>query len=172
MDLVVRPAAGADRARLQEIEIVAGERFRTVGLGDVADHDPFDLDELAAYEADGRSWVAERDGVVVGYVVVDIVGAAVHVEQVSVLPDAQGKGVGRALVERVEAYAREQRLPALTLTTFRDVEWNAPLYAHLGFRTLADDELAPELRAVRDHESTLGLDPDRRVCMRKELGSI
>ena len=169
VDITVRHASEADGPRLQEIELAAGAQFRTVGMDDIADDEPFTLDELAAYRHDGRSFVAEIDGVVVGYIVIDIVGDAAHIEQVSVVPEAQGRGVGRALVGRAAAVAAERGLAALTLTTFRDVAWNAPLYAHLGFRLLADHELSAELRALRDRETAHGLDPSLRVCMRQEL---
>jgi hypothetical protein len=60
-------------------------------------------------------------------------------------------------------------MPAITLTTFTDVPWNGPLYRHLGFRVLTDDELGPELRALRDRETAHGLDPAQRACMRADL---
>ena len=44
-------------------------------------------------------------------------------------------------------------MPAVTLTTFRDVPWNAPYYERLGFRTLAADEITPGLAAIRAHEA-------------------
>ena len=172
MDIAVRHATEADGPRLQEIERTAGEQFRSVGMDDIADDEPFALDELAAYRQDGRSFVAELDSAIVGYIVIDIVGEAAHVEQVSVVPEAQGRGVGRALVDQATAFAIEHGFAALTLTTFRDVTWNAPLYAHLGFRPLAEHELSSELRALRDRETAHGLDPSRRVCMRKELDGM
>ena len=169
MGLMVRPATPADSPILQIIEVAAGEQFRAVGMDEIADADPFDLDELHAYADAGRSWVAEDDGEVLGYIVVDPVGDAAHVEQVSVMPEAQGRGIGRLLLARARAWAIEQGLRAVTLTTFRDVSWNAPLYAHLGFRVLDDHELTDALRAVRDAEIEHGLDPARRVCMRLDL---
>jgi GNAT superfamily N-acetyltransferase len=132
----------------------------------IADDQPMPVDVLAAYAAAGRSWVAEVDGAVAGYVVVDVVDGAAHVEQVSVHPAHQGAGVGRALLDHVARWAAARSLPAVTLTTFRDVPWNAPLYRHLGFVDLADDELGPELRAVVAAEAAHGLDPATRVCMR------
>ena len=62
-------------------------------------------------------------------------------------------------------WARAHGYPALTLLTFRDVPWNGPYYASLGFSPLQDDALAPELSARRDHESELGLDRDARFAM-------
>jgi GNAT superfamily N-acetyltransferase len=167
---VIRAATAADGPALQEIEITAGARFATVGLPEVAAHDPFSLDELDAYAAAGRSWVATgADGAVAGYAVADVLDGNAHLEQVSVRPAAQGQGIGRALVDAVTAWARSQGHPAVTLTTFTDVEWNAPLYEHLGFRALGPDEIGPELAARVAEESAHGLDPERRVCMRREL---
>ncbi|WP_411757210.1 hypothetical protein [Streptomyces venezuelae] len=60
-------------------------------------------------------------------------------------------------------------MTALTLTTFADVPWNAPYYARIGFRPLADAELTPALRTIRAHEAELGLDRWPRLCMRRDL---
>jgi hypothetical protein len=60
--------------------------------------------------------------------------------------------------------------PSLTLTTFSDVPWNRPLYEHLGFRVLSEEEIGPGLRTIRDRETTEGLDPSTRVVMRFDLG--
>ena len=159
-----------DAPRLREIERLAGEQFRETPYAAVADHDPFTLDELAAYDRDGRSWVAVgADDQAIGYIVADMVDANAHVEQVSVLPHRQGHGVGRVLMDVVDGWARDAGCPAITLTTFTDVPWNAPLYRHLGFDVLADAELGPELRSLVAQEAAHGLDPKTRVCMRKPL---
>jgi GNAT superfamily N-acetyltransferase len=166
----IRPARADDGRALQDIERLAGERFREVGLPEVADDDPAPVDVLAAYAAAGRSWVAAdpRD-VPVGYVLVDVVDRCAHIEQISVRPDHQGAGVGRALIEQVKSWARSTGLSAVTLSTFRDVPWNGPLYRHLGFSVVGDGELGPGLRAVRDREASHGFDPSTRVCMRLQL---
>lgn len=162
----IRAATADDGAALIDIERAAGERFRDVGMPEIADDDPGSVEELAAYAADGRSWVAvDGAGAPIGYVIVDLVDGNAHIEQISVLPAAQGTGVGRALLAHVATWAGERSLPALTLTTFRDVSWNAPLYEHLGFRALTDPELGEGLRGVRDAEAAHGLDPANRVCM-------
>jgi len=167
---IVRPARSGDAPALQEIERLAGERFRSVGLGGVADHEPASVDELAAYAAGGRSWVAvDDDDRPVGYVVVDVVDGNAHVEQVSVRPDHQGVGVGRALLDRVQAWAAQTGRSAVTLTTFTEVPWNRPLYEHLGFEVLAEGEIGPELRSLRAAEADHGLDPADRVCMLRQV---
>lgn len=170
MSVAIRPPSTDELPALRTIERLAGERFRDVGLPEVADDEPLSLDVLARYAGDGRCWVAVDNAAgPIGYVLVDSVDENAHVEQVSVHPAHQGAGVGRALIERVSAWAGESGMPAVTLTTFSDVPWNAPLYRRLGFRVLGADELGPGLRAVRDEETAHGLDPARRVCMRLEL---
>ena len=167
---MIRAATAADSAVLQDIEVAAGAMFATVGLADVAAHDPFPIAELDAYAAAGRSWVGvDAAGSVVGYAVADVLDGCGHLEQASVRPEAQGRGVGRALVDAVTAWTRDSGYDAVTLTTFTDVAWNAPLYAHLGFRAVAEADLGPELAARRDDETRHGLDPGRRVCMRRDV---
>jgi len=65
----------------------------------------------------------------------------------------------------VEGWAARGGLPALTLTTFRDVPWNGPYYERLGFVALAPSDHRPELTALMAEEATHGLDPARRVAM-------
>ncbi len=167
----IRPARPADSERMREIERSAGARFLEVGMGWVASHEPLSAEELGAFAEAGRSWVAvAEDGRPVGYAVVEVVDGCGHIEQVSVDTEHQGQGIGRALVEEVEAWAIGRRLGALTLTTFADVPWNRPLYEHLGFSVLADHELSVGVIAIRYAERKRGLDPATRVCMRKAVG--
>ena len=59
-------------------------------------------------------------------------------------PDYARRGIGRTLIERAEAWARERGLPALTLTSYVEVPWNGPYYERLGFHYLASGEETPE----------------------------
>jgi len=91
MVIAVRASRTEEGGALREIERAAGERFREVGLSDVADDEPFSVEVPARYAMEGRSWVAVDDaGKPIGYVVVDVVDENAHVEQISVLPDHQG----------------------------------------------------------------------------------
>jgi GNAT superfamily N-acetyltransferase len=170
MTVPVRPSRADEGPLLRQIERLAGERFRLVGLESVADDEPASVEDLAEYAGAGRSWVAvdERDRPL-GYVLVDIVDEHAHIEQISVRPDRQRAGLGRALVDQVRGWALETGRSAITLTTFTDVPWNRPWYEHLGFVVLADEQIGPDLQAVRDAETGHGLDPAQRVCMRLDL---
>ncbi|MCQ1950557.1 GNAT family N-acetyltransferase [Arthrobacter sp. zg-Y859] len=92
----------------------------------------------------------------------------VHLEQLSVHPDAAGAGLGRALVEAALDWARQHGYTSMTLCTFADVPFNAPFYASCGFEVVQDPD--GELAAVRQHEIRLGLDSlGKRVAMRARL---
>ena len=172
MTVLIRGAVMEDLSFLREIERAAGRRFRDFGLGRVADHEPALIEVLAGYAEGGRAWVAgDSDGAPLGYVLVDEIDRAAHIEQVSVAPDHQGRGLGRALIDRAAEWAASLDMDAVTLTTFGHIPWNRPLYEHLGFRVLADDEIGAGLRAVRDAEAAHGLDPAMRVVMRRQVKS-
>jgi GNAT superfamily N-acetyltransferase len=155
---------------MQDVERAAGDLFRRIGMADVAAHEPSSDDELAAYVADGRAWVSVAGGdVPVGYALVDVLVGSAHLEQLSVRPDHGRQGRGRELFETVAAYARTVGRRRVTLSTFADVPWNAPLYARWGFRRLRPTEVDDELATFVDHERSLGLDVDVRIFMAFDL---
>ena len=108
----------------------------------VADDEPLSESVLLAYQSCGRAWVAVDDSDrPIGYVVADILDGNAHIEQLSVLPANMRKGLGRALIEHLAAWASRQGMAAVTLTTFVDVPWNRPHYHRLGFETLTEEEM-------------------------------
>jgi GNAT superfamily N-acetyltransferase len=166
----IRAAILDDLAVLQRVERAAGRGFRDIGMPEIAEDEPYSLDILIRYQRAGRAWVAaDPTGEPAGYLIADPVDGNWHVEQVSVHPRSARRGVGRRLLEHVAGLAAAGDVPALTLTTFEHVPWNAPYYTRCGFRTLDDHELTPGLRAIRRHEAALGLDRWPRVCMRRDL---
>jgi GNAT superfamily N-acetyltransferase len=164
----IRLAVPADLALLQELEMAGGELFRRIGMTEVADHAPPPLHVLRTYQRAGRAWVAAGAAdQPVGYILVKILDGAAYIEQVTVHPDHQRQGLGRALIDTAARWASTQSLPALTLSTFRDVAWNAPYYAGLGFEELPEEALTPGLLAIRAEQTKIGLDPADRVFMRR-----
>ncbi|MFF5476690.1 GNAT family N-acetyltransferase [Streptomyces sp. NPDC012935] len=164
----IRPATSDDLPVLQDIERAAGAAFRDLGMAAIADDEPPALDVLEHYRSAGRAWVACGAGdAPVGYLICEPVDGSLHIEQVSVHPDAARRGIGRALLAYAARIAREDGLSGLTLTTFTEVPWNAPYYERLGFRVLDEAELTPGLRKIRAHEAELGLERWSRVCMRR-----
>ncbi|QDY79705.1 GNAT family N-acetyltransferase [Streptomyces qinzhouensis] len=166
----IRRAAAADLPLLQHIEQAAGEPFRGLGMVEIAEDEPPALDVLECYRAAGRAWVAVGDDDrPLAYLIHDTVDGAAHVEQVSVHPAAARRRLGSGLIDHLGERAAARGLDALTLTTFAEVPWNAPYYARIGFRVLAESELGEGLREIRRAEKEHGLDRWPRVCMRRGL---
>lgn len=157
-----------DVVAVQDVERAAGEIFREIGMPEIADDEPLTSTELDRHLRAGLAWVADgADGHPVAYLVAQLVDASLHVEQVSVHPTHARRGIGRTLMERAEHRARAIGAPALTLTAFRDVPWNAPYYMRCGFVVLGEPQWTPGLRAIREGEAARGLDRWPRVCMRR-----
>lgn len=120
--------------------------------------------------AAGTVWVAEdADGRLRGFLAAERADDELHIWEIDVLSQDQGRGFGRRLIEEARAYAESAALSALTLTTFRDVPWNAPLYARLGFEMLPTSSSGPRLDSIFEREAGLGLPRERRCAMRYSL---
>jgi len=167
----IRVARLEDVETMREIERAAGRLFSEIGMDDIAAHAPPESVTLGDYIQHQRAWIVAVDDQPVGYALVDVVDGCGHLEQVSVHPAYGRRGLGRMLIQAVVDWAEARGLPAITLSTFRDVPWNGPYYASLGFRPLADSELTPGLLALRVHESELGLDRESRHAMRLDLSA-
>jgi GNAT superfamily N-acetyltransferase len=164
---VIEPARPDDVAVLPAIEREAASLFAGMPIPLGVLEETTSLAELEAARQGGRLWVARAaDGQVVGFAQVEFVGGGPHLEEMDVHPVHGRRGIGRRLVAAVQGWARAAGHPALSLTTFRDVPWNAPFYASCGFRVLGPAELSPALRAVVEEEAARGLDPATRVVMR------
>jgi len=166
----IRAARATELPALQAIERAAGLMFCDIGMPEIAQYDPWPLPLMAARRDAGRIWVQAGDGdEPVAYLMADLVDGCLQIEQVTVHPGSARRGLGRALLDHAANRAAAGGLPALTLTTFAHVPWNAPYYARCGFRVLDDAEITPGLRAIREREAAMGLDRWPRVCMRRDL---
>ena len=124
-------------------------------------------EDLQAAQRDGRLWVALSGDMPVGFAHVELLEPnAAHLEEIDVHPEHGRRGLGTQLVREVCRWAEARRLGAVTLTTSRDVPWNMPFYARLGFEEVPPADLSPTLREILADEARRGLDPARRVAMR------
>jgi GNAT superfamily N-acetyltransferase len=97
--------------------------------------------------------VAERDGAIVGVLVLEWSGAEPFIDNVAVDPIVAGTGVGRRLLELAESEARRHGHGGITLSTNERMADNLVLYERIGY-------VAFEHRTVGAY---------RRVFMRKAL---
>lgn len=171
-----RPAVFSDIPAIRDLERRAGAPFRDIGLDVVADDEPPAVDVLQdAVRAGGVFVVEDRTGTgevgvgPIAWMWLSTADGDLLLEQVSVDPAFRGRRVGTALIGDAVDRARARGVDGVVLTTYRDVPWNGPLYRRLGFRTLRDHEIGPELRAIRRKEREAGLDVLPRECLRRAI---
>jgi len=156
----VRRAVSEEFDRLHRVELESDRLLATVGMG------PFTYDRQ---DPGFRSAVVFAAGdPAVGFVSIEPVDGEAHIAQLSVLPELGRLGIGRSLLDGAIRWAQGQGLAGITLTTFRDVPWNAPFYVRVGFIEVVDP--APGLAAIREEERERGLDAmGPRLAMRLPL---
>lgn len=167
----IRPANDQDAFLLPYIERSSGEMFRKwPGLEWIAEDDVQSEEQHRALIANGLALVAEVQGFgIAAFLNGEVAPDALHIWQMAVHRDQQGRGIGRQLIDAAQLLAIDLECNTLTLTTFREVPWNEPYYCRLGFNTLDSSNLCSRLRAILDAEGQAGLPTAQRCAMRKHL---
>jgi GNAT superfamily N-acetyltransferase len=168
----IRPPAGDELEALRSVERDAGRAFHAIGMAEIADDEPLPLVELETFRAAGRAWVAvDGHDRPVAYVLSAVVDGCAHIGQLSVASTHARQGLGVALIDHLETAALAEGRPALTLTTFRYVPWNAPYFRRLGFMVAGQADQGPELAALVAREATTIPGAAPRVAMRRSLST-
>ncbi|WP_052519335.1 GNAT family N-acetyltransferase [Archangium violaceum] len=169
----LRRARPEELPALPDIENLAAQQFLQSVHPFAASLPAQTLEQLQEYQRHGGVWVAATDqGSLAAFVLCKEVDGAMFIGEIDVHPAHARQGLGRALFEVVKRQALERGHPAVLLTTFRDVPWNAPNYERWGFRIMRDEDVGPGLRAIREQETRAGLPAASRVCMVLPLDAI
>lgn len=153
---------------LAAIEVAAAGIFPPGSIPDHIRSDFTPVGKLHEAVQNGLLWAAlDHAGNPVGYAYVRLIDHAALLAQIDVHPDHMRKGIGAALIRQVVGYLRQRRMPALYLTTFTHVPWNAPFYARLGFTALEDAGMPRFLKDILEEEKRCGL--TNRIGMRLSL---
>lgn len=168
MSVTIRLTEAADAHVLPDVERSSARAFLAQpGLAWIADDHVLTVAQHLGFIAAGLHWVAVGPGdMPVGFLAAERFDPELHIWELSVREEWQGRGIGRRLIAEACAAAETSGLTAVTLTTFRDVPWNAPFYAKAGFAILEGDEIGDRLARVLAYERELGLPGDRRCAMR------
>lgn len=139
-------------------------------MPEIAADPPASIADLEQYRRERNAWVAvDRDDRPVAYLISHLVDGCAHIEQVSVASAHAKHGIGKSLIDHLAERAAAEGIPALTLTTFRDVPWNGPYYARLGFQIIESADQGPELRKLIDEEAATIPGDAGRVAMRRPV---
>ena len=154
----IRAARCEELPRLAAIERRAAERFSVEHLPLALRGRTVPLDQLeAAFDA-GLVWVAAMpDGALAGFLVATVEDGFVHLVELSVLPSHGRQGLGASMLAALLAWARDHGAPAITLTTFDAVPWNAPWYRRQGFEPVPPAACPPHLQRHLADEQAAGL---------------
>lgn len=168
-DLLLRAGTEADIDVLLEVE----RRAAALLLGHGA-YDFFAMHSLSPQNlldgiAGGILRVAEIDARAVGFALCGEIDGQAHLFEMDVVPEYGRRGIGSALLESVCSEAAERGFSAITLTTLRDVPWNAPFYAVRGFAELLQQQWGAQLSGIVARERMLGFPMELRVVMERKL---
>lgn len=160
--MAVRLAIKEDIGLLAAIEQSAAGLFRDTVMEFAMDDPPLDQAILQTALMQNSLWVDEQDGTLAGFLCAHRTGALLYIDELAVAADYQGLGAGRALMECCLGAAQD-RFDGIALTTDRELPWNAPFYAQLGF-AIWDDPPASTAAKLAE-EIAHGFDPHRRYAM-------
>jgi GNAT superfamily N-acetyltransferase len=146
--VTIRLARPDDLTHIPEISASGEETFARYGQPLGEGSAPMRPEQCEAPLAAGLLWIAEDEGGPIGFLAAEITGDALYVAEVDVLMGRQRQGHGRRLMQAAIDAARARGLAAVTLETFRNIPWNGPFYATLGFVEVPEEELTPHLAAA------------------------
>lgn len=166
----IRLARFEELAQLQAIEQSASSLFQHTKYATEVEAEALPIEFLRAQQQDDKVWVATNSSdEPVGFAVIKLVDGIAHLHELSVDPKHGRKGLGSRLLREVVAWAKRAGYESMTLSTFRDIAWNAPFYRKLGFRELGEAELSHGLIEIRREEAQGGLPVEERVFMKLAL---
>lgn len=165
-DWSLRLARPADAEAMPAIELAAASAFAAEpGLAGLDFSGSRSEAEFARLIRKGHCLVAYADEAMAGFLVAEPFRRELHIWEMDVLPTCQRRGIGAGLVRAAQIDARNAGFKALTLTTFRDLQWNAPFYARLGFEEVTALDAHMRLSGELANEIDDGLPADRRCAM-------
>jgi GNAT superfamily N-acetyltransferase len=128
--------------------IYAGDELRAAALCSLPDRTaPPELERIreGVWALLGPDARVRYDDCVRAWALIPDVAPNVHVNMLAVPPRYQGRGLARALMDRVHAMSRDRAdSHGVSLTT--ESESNVALYQHLGYRIVGEATIAPGVR--------------------------
>jgi GNAT superfamily N-acetyltransferase len=166
---VIRPVRADELPQLPALERASTELFRHTRHSWIIEDGGYDEQMYLDWFDTGVILVAEREGELVGFACAEEVGGQGFYSLLCVHPAHAKRGLGRRLTEAIKAWSASRGYTSLTMTTYPDVPWNAPMFERMGFRIMDESELTPALLDIRREELASGLDPSEHVFMTIEL---
>jgi ribosomal protein S18 acetylase RimI-like enzyme len=150
--LILRAATAADAATIANTIAAAFEQYR----GKLEPESGAFLETAEGIAAElatnSGAILAERNGKVVGCVMLKLVEDDLYFGRLSVLPEARGLGVAKRLVEAIEDEARRRELAGIRLGVRIVLTENQQLFQSLGYV-----EISREAHEGFDHPTSINM---------------
>ena len=147
---LIRPGRADEIERFQAIDKAARARYATLpGFDFAAQAPPVAAERFGT----GEVWGAQVNHALVGFVLLQSHVDTIYLANISVVPEASGRGIGAALLAHSLGRARTAGASAVTLATFRTPPWNGPWFRRQRFEPIPEDRINPMLRAILDRHS-------------------
>jgi len=152
---------------LQAIEQAARTRYRGLAeLDFVAAAAPIAVERLRQ----GHLLVADGPDGPIGFVLSQPMDGMLYLANISVVPDASGRGTGVALMRAAIEHGSTLGVPALMLTTFKAPRWNGPWFRRQGFTPMPAERIGDGLRQVLERQAR-SVDPTTREVVWRPLAA-
>lgn len=165
----IRLTTARDIDSFPAIEASAARLFLATDRAWIAADPPTEEQVHRTAVATGLHWTATVDDQPAGFLIGKQVGDALHIDELAVAVEFQRRGLGRGLIDAAARHASAAGYRALTLTTYRDLPWNAPFYRRLGFVEPAPAMMPLHLAEHLNEEAARGHDPRLRCGMIRSL---
>lgn len=166
----MRLAQEADVGTLQAVELDAAKSYchyaETAFCSSLAVRTEF---EHTTARTNGIALVGELNEEIVGFLLAVPLDNRAHLLELAVKQTHQKHGFGRRLIAAFEEWASSSGYNETTLTTFRDVSWNAPFYTRLGYSVIDVTSDRRGLLALIMEECLAGFAQAPRVAMSKRI---
>ena len=114
-------------------------------------------------------WVAIEQDTILGFLAATNVDTMLHIQEISVAFEHQGKGIGKKLINEIIVESKKRKIPYVSLTTDSLIPWNKPFYERIGFKQIELEECPPELSQVLRKDKSHNPVPENRIAMAFEI---
>jgi len=149
-----------DLVALSDIEISAASLFPPGKIPSPHESLPYDVMKEAVRQQllfCSEFLSTKQTKILVGFAACHLYSRYLHLDEISVLPNAGKQGIGTSLMKHVLECSKKRGCKGTTLTTFSDIAWKAPFYKKLGFNELKFSDTPSHVQAMLEEESSIGL---------------
>lgn len=170
---LLRTADAAALAALVHLDDAACILYERAGMEfSFPSEHPFIQDEWTRWRrvlerGRGRA-VVTAAGELAAFAIFGEVDGEPYLDQLSVHPDHQRRGLGSALVAECGRWAKGRDL---WLTTYAHLPWNGPYYGRLGFSRVTEEQCGAEMRAILQSQRAALPEPEQRIAMVRRAAS-